>query len=128
MVNLWHSLTQHINCKFKLVKCIIQNILHECGLSYVWLTNNVENENWLLNVEKLVLFDQFQQKWDFIASSKGLNCHLFTNNIFVPRNYSTTFLDLEQTIINCQFETGSVWYLVSEIVCLCLIRRRPCLF
>lgn len=47
-----HSLTQHNNYNFKWVKCI-QNILHECRLSYVWLTHHVENEKWILNLSKL---------------------------------------------------------------------------
>lgn len=67
-----HSLTQHNNYNSKWVECI-QNILHECGLSYVWLTHNVENEKWILNVIKQILIDQFQQKWvsDCNASSIG---------------------------------------------------------
>lgn len=58
-----HSLTQHNNYNFIWVKCI-QNILHECRLSYVWLTHTVENGKWILNVKfKQTLIDQFQQKW-----------------------------------------------------------------
>lgn len=61
LYNVLHSLTQINNYNFKWVECI-QNILHECGLSYVWLTHNVENEKWILNVVKQTLIDQFQQK------------------------------------------------------------------
>lgn len=37
------------------------SILHECDLSYVWLTHNVENEKWILDVVKQTLIDQFNK-------------------------------------------------------------------
>ena len=111
-----HSLTQINNYNFKWVECI-QNILHECGLSYVWLTHNVDNEKWILNVVKQTLIDQFQQNWvsDCNASSKGLIYNLFTNNIFVSRNYInsgaymnniTTLLRFRTSDHKLPFETG----------------------
>lgn len=59
----------------------------------------LKKENWLLNVEKLVLFYQFQQKWDCIASSKGLNYYLFTKNIFEPRNYINPSVAMNNTTL-----------------------------
>lgn len=66
LYNFLHILTQINNYDFKCVECI-QNILQECGLSYIWLTRNVENV-------KQSFIDQVQQKWvsDCNASSKRL--------------------------------------------------------
>lgn len=41
---------------------------------------------------KQTLIAQFQQNWvsDCNASSKGLICNLFSENMFVPRNYKNS--------------------------------------
>jgi hypothetical protein len=72
--------------KFKWIECI-QGILQNCGLNFVWLSQNVENIELLLSFLKQIFNDQFQQKWvsDCNESSKGIFYHLFTKCIFTSR-------------------------------------------
>ena len=83
-----HKSALDIGANFKWIRCI-QNILQECGFNYIWLSQKVDNEKWLISAIKQNLNDQFQQKWssDCNASSKGMIYNLFTSNIFKARNY-----------------------------------------
>ena len=60
---------------------------------YVWIHQNIENEEWLLAKVKEILYDQFVQSWLFHCNncSKGTFYNLFTNNKFEFRKY----LDLD---------------------------------
>jgi hypothetical protein len=58
----------------------IRTILNECGFTYIWETENVNNKEWLKCVVKQRLVDQFVQ--NFKASNlplslrlKGSGCH-----------------------------------------------------
>ena len=83
-----HKSALDIGANFKWIRCI-QNILQECGFNYIWLSQKVDNEKWLISAIKQNLNDQFQQKWssDCNASSKGMIYNLFTSNIFTAKNY-----------------------------------------
>ena len=41
----------------------VKQILDDCGLSYIWLTQNFSNINWLKRTVEQRLKDQFLQKW-----------------------------------------------------------------
>ena len=48
---------------------------YECGFTYIWETENVNNKEWLKCVVKRRLLDQFVQNWQtsLSDSSKALN-------------------------------------------------------
>ena len=52
----------------------IKVILDDCGLSYVWISQEMRNKMWLENYVKQNLKDQFLQRWksDVENSSKSL--------------------------------------------------------
>lgn len=41
----------------------VKQILDDCGLSYLWLTQKCNNTNWLKLTVEQRLKDQFTQKW-----------------------------------------------------------------
>jgi hypothetical protein len=57
----------------------IRTILKECGFTYTWETENVNNNEWLKCVVKQRLLDQFVQNWQtsLSDSSKALNYRIF---------------------------------------------------
>jgi hypothetical protein len=57
----------------------IRTILNECGFTYIWETENVNNKEWLKCVMKQRLLDQFVQNWQtsLSDSSKALNYRIF---------------------------------------------------
>ena len=57
----------------------IRTILNECGFTYIWETENVNNKQWLKCVMKQRLLDQFVQNWQtsLSDSSKALNYRIF---------------------------------------------------
>ena len=57
----------------------IRTILKECGFTYTWETENVNNKEWLKCVVKQRLLDQFVQNWQtsLSDSSKALNYSIF---------------------------------------------------
>jgi hypothetical protein len=57
----------------------IRTILKECGFTYTWETENVNNKEWLKCVVKQRLLDQFVQNWQtsLSDSSKALNYRIF---------------------------------------------------
>ena len=52
----------------------IKAILDDCGLSYIWISQEMRNKMWLKNYVKQNLKDQFLQRWksDVENSSKSL--------------------------------------------------------
>ena len=94
--------------QFKWINCI-QNILQNCGLNFIWLSQRVENKKWLLSVVKQTLKDQFQQNWiaNCNASSKGLFYNLFTNYHFSFRKYLDLDLPRNNTEILARFRTSN---------------------
>jgi hypothetical protein len=57
----------------------IRTILNECGFTYIWETENVNNKEWLKCVVKQRSLDQFVQNWQtsLSDSSKALNYRIF---------------------------------------------------
>ena len=87
LYKLLHALSiRNEGAHFKWLKCI-QNILQNCGLNFIWLSQTIVHEELLL--WKQILCDQFKQKWssDCNESSKGIFYNLFTNCIFAHRKY-----------------------------------------
>ena len=66
------------NCQFSWLN-YVESILHECGLSYVWLNQYFRSEEWLKNSVKTCLQDQCHQTWhaNIDTGSKTLNYRLF---------------------------------------------------
>ena len=60
----------------------IRTILNECGFTYIWETENVNNKEWLKCVVKQRLLDQFVQNWQtsLSDSSKALNYRFLKPN------------------------------------------------
>jgi hypothetical protein len=57
----------------------MRTILNECGFTYIWETENVNNKEWLKCVVKQRLLDHFVQNWQISLSdsSKALNYRIF---------------------------------------------------
>ena len=51
-----------VNCNFKLISSV-KSVLQETGYNYIWLSQFVPSVEWLNSNIKLVLIDQFKQKW-----------------------------------------------------------------
>ena len=60
----------------------IKAILDDCGLSYVWISQEMRNKMWLKNYVKQNLKDQFLQRWksDVENSSKSLCYRIYKTN------------------------------------------------
>ena len=84
------------SCKW--ISCI-QKTLQDVGLNYIWISNNIENINWLCREVKSRLEMQFVQKWnsDVQASPKCINYRIFKTNFKIepyitelqPRSFIT---------------------------------------
>ena len=61
----------------------IRCILNDCGMSYIWNTQNCISDKWLKLVVKNNLVDQFKQTWTSMIehSSKGDNYKLFKHDL-----------------------------------------------
>ena len=62
LYKLGYSLFSEHQNKFPWIKHI-ENVLNECGLSNIWLSQSFPNEKWLKSKVNLVLTDQFKQQW-----------------------------------------------------------------
>ena len=80
------------------ISCI-QKTLQDVGLNYIWISNNIENINWLCREVKSRLEMQFVQKWnsDVQTSPKCVNYRIFKTNFKIepyitelqPRSFIT---------------------------------------
>ena len=70
----------------------IKKILDDCGMSNIWLSQNMINAKWLSEAVKLRLKDQFKQQWwvDCRNHAKCSNYQLFSNHAL--QEYLTTDL------------------------------------
>ena len=50
------------NCNFKLIDGV-KSVLQDTGYNYIWLSQFFPSVEWLNSNIKLVLIDQFKQKW-----------------------------------------------------------------
>lgn len=83
----------------------VKSILDNCGMSFVWDTQNVINNNWLHNSVKQKLVDQFMQSWVSRVqnSPKAINYRIFKER-FEFENY-LKLLDCKKAIRFCRFRT-----------------------
>ena len=75
------------NLKFPWIE-YVHKILNDCGLSNVWFIQGALNLNWLNNIIKRILLDQFKQEWisDVENSPKSL-CYRFFKETLEFENY-----------------------------------------
>jgi hypothetical protein len=103
-----HKSALDIGANFKWIRCI-QNILQECSLNHIWVSQKVDNEKWLISAINQNLNCQFQQKWssDCNASSKSMIYNLFTSNIFTARNYLEIIVRRNIIYTSVKFRTSN---------------------
>ena len=58
---------------------VVQNILKNIGLNYIWISQNFASKPWLIDNVKQVLCDQFYQYWNSCKSnsSKGFYYNMY---------------------------------------------------
>ncbi len=83
----------------------IKQILDDCGMSFIWNAQTVENINWLHANVKQTLIDQFRQFWisDIQNSSKSLNYRIFKNDLKIEHYFK--LLDDKNVYTLCRFRT-----------------------
>ena len=83
----------------------IRTILNECGFTYIWETENVNNKEWLKCVVKQRLIDQFVQNWQtsLSDSSKALNYRIFKTKFEFEEYFN--ILNIGDAIRLCRFRT-----------------------
>ncbi len=79
--------------------------MNNCGLSYIWETQNFINNGWLCNSVKQILTDQFNQTWISCVqnSPKGLNYRIFKEKLEFEDYLKV--LDQKHAIDLCRFRT-----------------------
>ena len=84
---------------------LIKSVFDNCGLSYVWDTQNFVSNTWLYNTVKQKLTDQFNQSWNSQVqnSPKALNYRIFKEK-FEFEHYLKV-LDHKKAIGLCRFRT-----------------------
>ena len=65
----------------------IKSILNECGLSYIWQSEQPVNATWLKKSIFKTLYDQFIQSWysEMNNSSKGLNYRIYKTSFGIEK-------------------------------------------
>ena len=83
----------------------IRTILNECGFTYIWETENVNNKEWLKCVVKQRLIDQFVQNWQtsLSDSSKALNYRIFKTKFEFEEYFN--ILNIGDAIRLCRIRT-----------------------
>ena len=93
----------------------IKNILDECGLSYLWTTDEIVNINWIKCNVKRILMDQNAQNWKNMmdSSAKGLNYRIFKENIeleeylkILPKKSASILVKFRANNFKLPIETG----------------------
>ena len=79
------SCTQNANFSWL---TFVKGVFDECGLSYIWNSQNFINDKWLKEKIKQCLSDQFQQSWnnDLQTCPKAINYRIFKDS-FGFENY-----------------------------------------
>lgn len=82
---LFYNLAFHFNQEIGKIDWLdcIKTTLNHCGLSNIWLEQNIQNTKWLKVKVKNVLIDQFNQNWQSAlqSSAKALNYRLYKEEI-----------------------------------------------
>ena len=95
--------------------CFVKNILDQCGLSYIWTTQNIPDYLWLKNNVKLILHDQYKQFWsNYISCSTKCNSYaLFKTQLvlepylsILPVHFRSCLLKFRTTNHRFPIETG----------------------
>ena len=96
------------------VKCV-KSILYECGMQYIWDSQNFPNIVWLRIHVQQTLIDQFKQKWfsDVFNSPKAANYRIFKNElrledylIKLPSKMATVFCKFRLSNFKLPVEVG----------------------
>ena len=93
---------ENFDCKW--LKCF-RSILDDCGVSYLWVTQEITNQKWLGQHIKQILKDQYMQKWksDIENSPKSLCYRIYKKHIEFE-NYLDLLNDKDRKIL-CRFRT-----------------------
>jgi hypothetical protein len=99
----------------------IRTILNECGFTYIWETENVNNKEWLKCVVKQRLIDQFVQNWQtsLSDSSKALNYRIFKTKFEFEEYFN--ILNIGDAIRLCRFRTTN--HILEEAACVYRLKR-----
>ena len=126
MYNCMLKMNGQNGLNFQWLNCI-KNILNECGLSYIWDSQQFPSKEWLKLTIQQNLKDQFIQKWssDLFSNNKCLNYRIFKNELKLePYLLSLPFnLRLSLTKFRCRnnkfpIETGAYKNIVrAERIC-----------
>jgi hypothetical protein len=68
-------LKTHGNNTFSWIS-FVKSILDDCGFSNVWHTQNFISHKWLIEINKLILNDQFKQNWHWAIGYSSRNLDL----------------------------------------------------
>ena len=74
--------TQNVNFQWL---TYVKGIFDECGLAYIWNSQNFINERWIKEKIKQCLCDQFQQNWndDLQFCSKAIKSYNFQRYFWI---------------------------------------------
>ena len=83
----------------------VNGIFDECGLTYIWNSQNFINDRWMKEKINQCLWDQFQRNWndDLQTCSKAINHRIF-KDIFGFEDYFN-ILDEKYLFVFCKFRT-----------------------
>ena len=87
--------------------CFMKSIFDNCGLSNIWLSQDVAAKQWIISSIDLRLKDQFKQNWfaDMNISSKGLCYRIFKCDFDMEKYLS--ILPYNLATLFCKYRCGS---------------------
>ena len=100
--HLLFKLTNELNVNSKWLKCI-ENILDQCGISYVWRNQYFTSVTWLKHTIKTSLQDQYKQDWHATLenSPKTIIYRMFKENFEFEKYFN--ILDDRDIFTLCKF-------------------------
>jgi len=105
--NLLYKLSRKLNDRSPVFSWInfIKKILNDCGFPIIWETEIVDGQEFIKNVVKQRLLDQFTQNWfaSLNNSTKALNYRIFKEKLEFEEYFN--ILNLSDSIKICRFRT-----------------------
>ena len=82
----------------------IKGILDECGLSYLWTTQQIHSVAWVKNTVKRILLDQNIQAWKSTVfnSPKCLNYRIYKESIELEKIFIDTTTQIRSLTLSVQ--------------------------
>ena len=85
----------------------VKGIFDECGLTYIWNSQNFINERWFKETNNQCLWDQFQRNWnDDRQTCSNTSNHRILKDSFGFEDYFN-ILDEKDFLIFCNFRTAN---------------------